>query len=196
MNPPRRQVRAAFDAGTVTVYQAYSASIAVPAAAQNSFVGTPFKLERMTWIKPSFLWMMYRSGWATKVGQEHVLAIQITRTGFEEALSRACLSHFDPDVYPDRATWAERRQTSPVRVQWDPERTAAGEPLPWRSIQIGLSGTAAEDYVSRWTVRINDITSLVDDLREAQIGEVPIGFGERPYPTPPSIARVIGAVIA
>jgi hypothetical protein len=37
----------------------------------------------MTWIKPSFLWMMYRCGWATKPGQERVLAIQITREGFE-----------------------------------------------------------------------------------------------------------------
>jgi len=42
----------------------------------------------MTWIKPSFLWMMYRSGWATKPGQEHILATQITRDGFEWALHR------------------------------------------------------------------------------------------------------------
>jgi hypothetical protein len=26
----------------------------------------PFKVDRMTWVKPSFLWMTYRSGWATK----------------------------------------------------------------------------------------------------------------------------------
>ncbi|WP_458785448.1 DUF4291 family protein [Vallitalea sediminicola] len=28
--------------------------------------GSSFKLNRMTWVKPSFLWMMYRSGWAKK----------------------------------------------------------------------------------------------------------------------------------
>ena len=50
----------------------------------------------MTWIKPSFLWMMHRSGWATKPGQERVLAIEITRAGFEWALSHAALSHYDP----------------------------------------------------------------------------------------------------
>ncbi|WP_422570328.1 DUF4291 family protein, partial [Erwinia billingiae] len=29
----------------------------------------------MTWIKPSFLWMMYRSGWGMKdPGQKRILA--------------------------------------------------------------------------------------------------------------------------
>jgi hypothetical protein len=44
------------------VYQAYSPHIAHAAIAAGTFV-TPFKQGRMTWIKPSFLWMMYRSGW-------------------------------------------------------------------------------------------------------------------------------------
>jgi len=51
----------------------------------------------MTWIKPSFLWMMYRCGWGLKdENQKRVLAIDIDRAGFERALSMACLSHFDP----------------------------------------------------------------------------------------------------
>lgn len=76
------QIRAVFDDHTITVYQAYSKAIALPAVANQKFV-PPFKIERMTWIKPSFLWMMYRCGWATKEGQEHVLAIQIKREGLQ-----------------------------------------------------------------------------------------------------------------
>src|SRR5690348_6428179 len=121
VNVPQRQIRASFSADTVTVYQAYRAEIALPAVAAGRFV-PPFSRERMTWIKPSFLWMMYRCGWATKPGQEHVLAVEITRAGFERALADACLSHFDPDLYPDRRAWQERLTVSPVRVQWDPER--------------------------------------------------------------------------
>lgn len=71
---PARQVRAWYDAHTITLYQAYSAEITERALTAGTFVA-PFKLDRMTWIKPSFLWMMYRSGWATKPGQERVLAI-------------------------------------------------------------------------------------------------------------------------
>ena len=58
----------------------------------------------LTWIKPSFLWMMYRCGWAAKEGQETVLAVEITREGFDWALRNACLSHYDRDVHPDQAT--------------------------------------------------------------------------------------------
>ncbi|WP_390624194.1 DUF4291 family protein [Fodinicola feengrottensis] len=64
---PARQVRAAYDDDTIIVYQAYASAIAEPAVTAQAFV-PPFKIERMTWIKPSFLWMMYRCGWATKTG--------------------------------------------------------------------------------------------------------------------------------
>jgi hypothetical protein len=52
----------------------------------------------MTWIKPSFGWMMYRSGWAAKPGQERILAIEISRTGFDWALAHSCLSQYSPRV--------------------------------------------------------------------------------------------------
>ena len=61
VTPPARQVRAVFDAETVIVYQAYRHAIADAALAAGTFVA-PFSMNRMTWIKPSFLWMMYRCG--------------------------------------------------------------------------------------------------------------------------------------
>ncbi|MDR7325687.1 hypothetical protein J2S44_005937 [Catenuloplanes niger] len=54
---PARQVRAVFTDRTITVYQAYSPEIALPALAAGHFV-PPFRPGRMTWIKPSFRWMM------------------------------------------------------------------------------------------------------------------------------------------
>lgn len=91
--PPVRQIRASFNETTIRVYQAYSATIAVPAVDKGEF-GIGFKRTRMTWIKPSFLWMMYRCGWSDKdARQSHVLAIDITRTGFEWALCNSCLAH-------------------------------------------------------------------------------------------------------
>lgn len=192
MHHPQRQVRAVFDDETITVYQAYSPPIAVPAAANNTFAGTAFKFDRMTWIKPSFLWMMYRSDWGRKPGQERVLAIQITRPGFEEALSQACLSHFDEDTYPDHASWAQRKQISPVRVQWDPERSVTLERLPWRSIQVGLAGPAVERYVSRWIVRITDITPLVHEMHSGAVEASRLPH-ERPYPLNDDLTSIVGA---
>lgn len=195
---PFRQVRAVFDAETITVYQAYSPAIAEPAAANGTFRGTPFKIERMTWIKPSFLWMMYRCGYATKPGQEHVLAVDISREGFEWALAHSCLSHFDGDVHADHDAWARRLRESPVRIQWDPERDFAFNALPYRSVQIGLSGEAARRYVDEWTVAITDVTEdaravhaavRAGDLERA-VALLPV---ERPYPLSPGLAEAIAA---
>jgi hypothetical protein len=61
VTPPARQVRAVFDPETVIVYQAYRHAFADAALAAGTFVA-PFSMNRMTWIKPSFLWMMYRCG--------------------------------------------------------------------------------------------------------------------------------------
>lgn len=74
----------------------------------------------MTWIKPSFLWLMEHSNWGQKSGQEVTLVVRITCAGWEEALSQAVLT----DNETDQAR---------VHVQWDPERSLRGEKLPHRS---------------------------------------------------------------
>lgn len=94
------EIRADYDNISIIVYQYYPKAIAVPALQNNRFV-PPFSLHRMTWIKPSFLWLMERSNWGLKSGQEMILAIRISRQGWEEALSQAVLTSYDPRVYRD-----------------------------------------------------------------------------------------------
>lgn len=161
-----RVIRALYDEDTITVYQAYNRSIARSAVQAQTFVSPPFKKERMTWIKPFFLWIMYRSGWATKENQEHVLAIKIRRTGFEWALQHACLSHFDAAFYASYDDWKTKLYNTPVRIQWDPEKDLFLQPLPYRSIQIGLGGTAVEKYLSEWIVGIEDITAFSQKIHQ------------------------------
>jgi hypothetical protein len=91
MEEPLRRIRARHTASTITVYQAYSPEIGLPAARDGRFPAA-WKRGGMTWIKPSFLRMMYRSGWGTKEGQETVLAVEITRDGFDWSLRHTCLS--------------------------------------------------------------------------------------------------------
>jgi hypothetical protein len=194
---PQRQVRALYSGQTITVYQAYSQEIAEPALAAGRFV-PPFKVDRMTWIKPSFLWMMYRCGWAEKVGQERVLAVEITRAGFEWALARSCLSAFDRQLHTDSATWSRQLRSSPARVQWDPERSLHLAPLPYRSLQLGLSGEAVHRYVNEWTVAISDVTPVAVAIHALVRAGDPPGAAarlpaERPYPLPADIGETINA---
>ncbi|PUB19847.1 uncharacterized protein DUF4291 [Promicromonospora sp. AC04] len=193
MNVPKRQVRAAYDADTITVYQAYPPAIADAALRAGRFV-PPFKRERMTWVKPSFCWMMYRSGWATKPGQERVLAVRMSRAGFERALGMAALSHFDPTLHADAAAWAAQKSDSPVRVQWDPERTPSGSALQYRSLQVGIGGAAVDAYVDEWVVRLEDITDRVVAWRgELAGGGAPELPEEVPYALPVGVAARIRA---
>ncbi|THA78439.1 DUF4291 domain-containing protein [Streptomyces sp. A0642] len=157
--PPHHEIRALHTGTTVTVYQAYSPSLGLPAARDGRFPPA-WKRDRMTWIKPSFLWMMYRCGWATKEGQETVLAVEITRAGFDWALRNAELSHYVRGLHPDLATWKRDLRHAPARVQWDPERDLHLNRLPYRSLQLGLAGEAARRYADEWTVAIRDVTPL------------------------------------
>jgi hypothetical protein len=137
-------------------------------------------------------------GWAIKEGQEYVLVVRMTRAGFEHALSGACLSHFDSDLYTDHQEWKARRDATTNRVQWDPERDLELRPLVWRSLQLGLSGDASRSLASEWTIEINDITARVHEIRdhvaagrtEAALARLPT---ELPYPLPSSVAAFVGA---
>jgi hypothetical protein len=195
MSIPARQIRADFDDDSLVVYQAYSPSIARPAAAAGRF-GAGFKRERMTWIKPSFLWMMYRCGWATKPGQEHVLAIRVSRAGFEWALAHSAFAHYDAALHADREAWRASLD-APVRVQWDPERDLHARPLEHRSIQIGLGGEAVARYCDTWIAEIRDVTDRVREARQALTEHGPEAASrllpaERPYPLPGAIAARVG----
>ncbi|MEV2276822.1 DUF4291 domain-containing protein [Nocardiopsis sp. NPDC049922] len=188
MQIPRHQIRARCTDTTVTVYQAYHPSIGVPAAREGRFPAS-WKRGRMTWVKPSFLWMMYRCGWGLKENQETVLAVEISREGFEWALRNACLSHHDPRVHADQDAWRERLRASPARVQWDPERDLRLRPLDHRSLQLGLSGEASHRYADGWIVGITDVTPLAHEVHAlVRAGDLDDAAAllpeERPYPAP------------
>ncbi|WP_024801092.1 DUF4291 domain-containing protein [Nocardia sp. BMG51109] len=195
MDVPYRQIRAHFDDDAITVYQAYRAEIAISAAKNGKFPPA-FKRERMTWIKPSFLWMMYRSGWAKKPGQEHVLAISIIREGFEWALWNSAFAHFDPAVHADDAQW-KASLSAPVRIQWDPERNTKFSPLPHRSLQVGLSGEAVRRYCDEWIVGIEDVTGLAHEIDGlVTSGDTEKAYEilpkENPYPVSKELAAHLG----
>ncbi|OCQ23817.1 hypothetical protein A7985_07725 [Pseudoalteromonas luteoviolacea] len=165
MTFPIRQIRAVYDNKTIRVYQAYNDAIANSALANGTFISPPFKMERMTWIKPSFLWMMYRSGWAKKdAGQNRILAIDISREGFEWALDNSLLSNKVKE-FTDREAWLKLKNSTPVRIQWDPERDIYLQPLEHRAIQIGLSNEAVDLYVNQWVQKVTDVTELAAQIK-------------------------------
>jgi hypothetical protein len=193
---PQREIRAEFDRATITVYQAYGDAIADPALAAGRLVA-PFSFERMTWIKPSFCWLMARSAWGTRPGQTRVLAVHIGLAAWESALRTAVLTSFDPHVHGSPEAWQRAFEVAPVHVQWDPERSIAGTKLGWRSIQVGLSRAVVRRFAEGWIVGLDDLTPRVrkmrDLLRRGHAADARRHLPpERTWPAPPQIRHRLG----
>jgi uncharacterized protein DUF4291 len=160
-----RVILANFDADSVVVYQAYRPAIGAFAATRG-FFGGEFSLNRMSWIKPNFLWMMHRSGWGVKEGQEITLAVRIKRRAFDDIIAAAVYSSFDPAVYGSLEDWQRRVAESDVRLQWDPDHGPDGRALERRAVQLGMRGEILARYAREWIVDIEDISDFVRIQRE------------------------------
>jgi hypothetical protein len=155
-----RHILSQCDDEAVVVYQAYRPEIGHEAARLGRF-GAAWSRSRMSWIKPNFLWMMYRCGWASKEGQEVVLALWLSRAGFEEILATAVPSTHDPRIHPTSKEWQQAVKRSDVRLQWDPDHGPEGRPEQRRAIQLGLRGETLRRFADEWLLGLEDVTPLV-----------------------------------
>lgn len=185
-----KEVFARYDRKCIRVYQAYNSVIAQEAVRLQTF-GDNFNINRMTWIKPSFLWMMYRSNWGTKKNQEYVLALDIYRAKFDELLRKAVLTSPDSSIFTG-VEWEKVFNETTVYCQWDSDRSANGNAVNRAAIQIGLKGGALRDFIDTGIFRIEDITLSVKKMNEQRkrgklnAKELPI---EKVYPITDSAVR-------
>jgi len=163
--PAGQHILAQFDESSIVVYQAYRPSIG-HFAATHGYFGGEFSFTRMSWIKPNFLWMMYRSGWGIKEGQETTLAVHLKRTAFDFILEQAVHSSFLPDIYESKEAWSAAVATSLVRLQWDPDHDPSGAKVERRALQLGLRGDMLTHYAREWIIDIEDISGFVTEQRQ------------------------------
>jgi len=150
------------------VYLACDEESANAAVARNTFAGV-WSGHRMSWVKPSAAWMAYRCGWTIHKDrrQTNVLALDVDASKFEVLLSQAVVSH------GEAAQQGTEYKTSPVVVQWDPERaidpaSVEKKDSPYlrrltdiRSLQVGLRTTAWASFFTdpTYVVRTSDVTA-------------------------------------
>ncbi|MGB1315720.1 MAG: DUF4291 domain-containing protein [Chitinophagales bacterium] len=158
-------IMAQYDEKGIVVYQSYRPEIG-NFAAKNQYFGGPFSLNRMTWIKPNFLWMMYRNGWGQKEGQEVVLAIHLKREAFERYLKKAVVSSYQNYLTESREDWHKKLKASSVRLQWDPDHNPYGENLKRKAIQIGVRNEEIVSYAKDDILEIEDISKFVKEQHQ------------------------------
>jgi len=155
--------RGEWDAEGVYFYQAYNDAIADWALEHQRLGGPDFKPVRMTWIKPSLAWVLYRSGYARKHNQGRILKIKLPHDAIAAILEACQCRHGGGG--------------SKGRVQWDPARdlmSADGKVprrlLRERAIQIGMKDNVSELYV-RSAISIEDATTLAHELQQAHAAQ-------------------------
>lgn len=158
-------IMAQYDDEKIIVYQSYRKEIG-EFAAKNQYFGGAFSLERMTWIKPNFLWMMYRNGWGTKEGQEYVLAIHLKLEAFIKYLNNAVYSTYNERLGISRDLWQKEVKESSVRLQWDPDHDPFGGKLERRAIQIGLRNDFITSFAKEDIILIEDISEFVREQHQ------------------------------
>ncbi|MCL7753913.1 DUF4291 domain-containing protein [Polaribacter sp. Z022] len=149
----------------IIVYQAFNPKIADYAIKHQVFGGDYYKFSRMTWIKPNFLWMMYRAGWAMKEHQQKILAITIPKVKFEEILKQAVHSKFEENLYETQENWKSKLNNSEIRLQWDPDHDPHGNKHTRKAIQLGLKGEILKKFAKEWIVSIEDITPFAQEQK-------------------------------
>lgn len=160
-----RHILAQFNDASVVVYQAYRPSIGKYAIEHGRF-GGDFSFDRMSWVKPNFLWMMSRCGWGTKLDQEVTLGLRLRREFFDSILAQAVPSSWNPNDYPSQEEWASAVARSSVRLQWDPDHHPSGAKLERRAIQLGLRGETLRAFAGQELLEVVDMTDFVAGQRE------------------------------
>jgi len=150
---------------SVVVYQAYRPAIGRYAIEHGHFGGPDYSFNRMSWIKPNFLWMMYRCGWGLKAGQEVILGLRIRRAFFDAVLDAAVSSAFDATAHATPQAWHHAVAASEVRRQWDPDHAPSGAKLPRRAIQLGLRGSMLRAFATTELLEVIDMSGFVAEQR-------------------------------
>lgn len=161
-----KRIYAQYDDDGIFVYQAFKHKTVVRAAAEGRF-GKGFNRDRMTWIKPSFAWILHRSAYATKHRMDGIAKIKLSHEGFLEILNQSINTEFDERLYPSKTAWRRALDLSEVRHQWDGDRDYKCRPTDQYAIQIALSGAIVGKYVEEWTLGIEDVTDLARAVGEA-----------------------------
>lgn len=129
----------------IILYQAFKSSIAEYAVKEQRLGGPDYDLSRSTCFKPSFLWMMYYSGWAKKEDKENILAITVSRQHFEELLEQ--IVNADAEV----------------QLTWAPYYDLRGDKTGRLSARLRLAGHTLQRFNDEMILSIENITPYVKE---------------------------------
>lgn len=146
--------------GNIALFHAFSPTY----IKKNQLSKEDLNMNRMTWIKTSLLWTIYRSDWARKDKQERIVEVQTNPQYLAELIKKSVKTK-DPQA-----------NTSEVLYQKDPDRAILGKTWNkgqdnyWlsarRTMHLGIRGSELERYIDDIVPEnLTDITTTIDKVR-------------------------------
>ncbi|MEM6346478.1 MAG: DUF4291 family protein [Bacteroidota bacterium] len=190
----KKIVYADYDEEGVYVYQAFKPSTVEIAVEKGTF-GKGFGLDRTSWIKPSFGWVLHRTKYATKNRMQAIARIKITHQSFLQILQNSVEAHWQPNLFETEDQWQTALKKADVVHQWDPERAIDGRPLDRQAIQLGLRAGILKSYVDEFIIKVESATAIAHEmgaLRKQRVPQIPNPFNEREYELSEELFRSLG----
>ncbi|OJJ20305.1 hypothetical protein BKI52_17730 [marine bacterium AO1-C] len=192
----QKQIYAAYDEEGLYIYQAFKPKTVANAVAKGTF-GAGFNTNRLTWIKPSFAWVLQRTQYATKYRMNAIARIKLSHEGWLHILAQSVPTQFDANRYENEEVWQQALETATVIHQWDPERSLTGKKLDRAAIQVGMRNEELSlKYVNEWILGIEDVTDLAHQIgavardHHPVLPEVP---EEKVYPISEKLQQLLGS---
>lgn len=161
----KKEIYACYDNKYIRLYMACSKEVAEEADKLGKF-GEMYNKNKMTWVNPSFLWIMERSHWGRKKNQERILAVDLLREGFDGLLEQAVLTSNESCVYKTAEEWEKAYEEADVYCQWDADKNVYGSSIDKMALQIGIKGRALNSFLDNYIVDLFDITPYVNKWKK------------------------------
>ena len=107
--------------------------------------------------------IIFNSSLEKKENQENVLAIKMTRAGFDEILRYAVMTTFYKQIYADSEAWKQQLDSSDVQLQWEAYHDLLGNKTDRKAVKIGIKGEILQRYNNEWIQEIQNITPYVQE---------------------------------
>lgn len=181
-----RPLLATWDETSVVVWQAHRPEVADELLARGRPGGTSWRTDRVTRMRTSLPSLLGRCDWCRRPGRERLLALRLSRDGFDAMLRQAVHGEFEPANYATRGAWQLATRYGAVTLTWHPDRDALGRELPRQAPRIAVRDDALRRLTTDWVLALEDWTPWVQRARAAGDPELPLPV-LRPYPAPEAL---------
>jgi len=169
-------LNASFDDTTVVTYQAFGEAMAAELLERGGLGGS-WRYDRHTRLTMDWAFIADRYAFGDRLARSRILAIEVSRRGFDAILTAALTMEWNEGLYKTRAGWRLATRFAPVLVEWSTDTP-----------RLVVHGPLVRQLATEWVTGLRDVTDAFRAVRDD--GVVPPT--ERRYPIGDDVSARLG----